>query len=257
MDFKILKELFSLRDLIDILAVALFIYAFIYFLVVTKGFQILRILILVGIFWVVAELVQLKTLSWVFEKVWTLGLFSVVVVFQPEIRRALVKIGERTKVIKLTSLEERTVERIVRACRFMSDRQIGALIVIERHQNVEDIIEGCVPIDAAVSVELIITIFHPTTPLHDGAIVIKGERIAFASCVLPLSKTAKLPKKYGTRHRAAVGISEETDAVAVVVSEETGEISIAVEGNLERNLDPEMLRDRLGELLGLKEDEGS
>ncbi|HHJ64364.1 MAG TPA: TIGR00159 family protein [Aquifex aeolicus] len=257
MAFEVLRELFGLRDLVDILTVSVFIYGIIYFLVVTKGFQILRALIFIGVFWVVAELIQLRTLSWIFEKLWTLGLFSIVVVFQPEIRRALARIGERTKVIKLASLEERTMERIVRACRFMSDRQIGALIVIERHHSVEDVIEGCVYLDATVSVELIITIFYPTTPLHDGAVIVRGDRIAFASCVLPLSKTAKLPKKYGTRHRAALGISEETDAIAVVVSEETGEISLAVGGNLERNLDPEMLRDRLEQLMGLRRDEAS
>lgn len=253
MVFDLLGELFDLRDLVDIIAVALFIYGIIYFLVVTKGFQILKGLILIGIFWFIAELVQLRTLSWIFEKIWTVGLFAVVVVFQPEIRRALAKIGERTKVIRLSSLEEKTIERIVRACRFMSDRQIGALIVIERSQNIEDLIEGCVYIDAVVSVELLITIFYHMTPLHDGAVVIRGERIAFASCVLPLSKSADLPRKYGTRHRAAVGISEESDAVSVVVSEETGEISLAVEGKLERNLDPEILRDRLRQLLGLKD----
>lgn len=249
--FDLLRELVGFRDLIDILAVAAFIYGIIYFLVVTKGFQILRALILIGVLWFIAEVVQLRTLSWIFEKLWTLGLFAIVVVFQPEIRRALARIGERTKVIKFSSVEERTVERIVRACRFMSDRQIGALIVVERYQNIEDIIEGCVYIDASISVELLITIFYPMTPLHDGAVVIRGERIAFASCVLPLSKSADLPKKYGTRHRAALGISEESDAISIVVSEETGEISLAVEGRLERNLDPEILRDRLNQLLGL------
>ena len=251
--FDLLKELFGLRDLIDILAVAIFIYGIIYFLVVTRGFQILRALILIGVLWFLAEIIQLRTLSWIFEKLWTLGLFAIVVVFQPEIRRALAKISERTKVIKFSSVEERTIERIVRACRFMSDRQIGALIVVERNQNVEDIVEGCVYIDATVSVELLITIFYPMTPLHDGAVVIRGERIAFASCVLPLSKSADLPKKYGTRHRAALGISEESDAVAIVVSEETGEISLAVEGRLERNLDPEILKDRLLQLLEVEE----
>ncbi len=251
--FDLLKELFGFRDLIDILAVAVFIYGIIYFLVVTRGFQILRALILIGVLWFLAEIIQLRTLSWIFEKLWTLGLFAIVVVFQPEIRRALARISERTKVIKFTSVEERTIERIVRACRFMSDRQIGALIVVERNQNVEDIVEGCVYIDATVSVELLITIFYPMTPLHDGAVVIRGERIAFASCVLPLSKSADLPKKYGTRHRAALGISEESDAVAIVVSEETGEISLAVEGKLERNLDPEILRDRLLQLLEVEE----
>ncbi|NPA41250.1 MAG: TIGR00159 family protein [Aquificae bacterium] len=256
MVFEVLKELFGLRDIIDILAVAVFVYGIIYFLVATRGFQILKALVFIGIFWFVAEIIQLRTLSWIFEKLWTLGLFSIVVIFQPEIRKTLARISERTKVIKFSSLEEKTIERIVRACRFMSDRQIGALIVIERSQDIEDIVEGCVYIDATVSVELLITIFYPMTPLHDGAVVIKGERIAYASCVLPLSKTADLPKKYGTRHRAALGISEESDAVAVVVSEETGEISLAVEGKLERNLDPEILRDRLEKLMGLK-DEGS
>ncbi len=254
--FDLLKELFGFRDLIDIIAVAVFIYGIIYFLVVTKGFQILRAFILIGVMWFIAEVIQLRTLSWIFEKLWTLGLFAIVVVFQPEIRRALARIGKRTKVIKLSSVEERTVERIVRACRFMSDRQIGALIVVERYQNIEDIIEGCVYIDAAISVELLITIFYPMTPLHDGAVVIRGERIAFASCVLPLSKSADLPEKYGTRHRAALGISEESDAISIVVSEETGKISLAVGGKLERNLDPEILRDRLSELLGLRH-EGS
>ncbi len=251
MVIDLLRELFGLRDLVDILAVALFIYGVIYFLVETRGFQLLRVLLFAGIFWFFAEILQLATLSWMFEKLWTIGLFSIVVVFQPEIRRAIARIGERTKVIKLSSIEERTIERIVRSCRFMSDRQIGALIVIERTQNIEDVIEGCVYIDADVTVELIITLFYPMTPLHDGAVIIRGDRIAFASCVLPLSRTADLPKKYGTRHRAALGITEESDAVAVVVSEESGEISLAVGGRLERNLEPEQLRSRLNELMGL------
>ena len=254
MAFDILPELFTLRDLVDILAVAIFVYGIIYFLIATRGFQILKALVFIGIFWFVAEIIQLRTLSWIFEKLWTLGLFSIVVIFQPEIRKALARISEKTKVIRLSSLEERTIERIVRACRFMSDRQIGALIVIERSQDIGDVVEGCVYLDATVSVELLITIFYPMTPLHDGAVVIRGERIAYASCVLPLSKTADLPKKYGTRHRAAVGISEESDALAVVVSEETGEISLAVGGKLERNLDPEILKDRLEELMGLKDE---
>ena len=254
MVIDLFREIFGLRDLIDIVTVAVFIYGVIYFLVETRGFQLLRVLLFAGIFWFLAEILQLRTLSWMFEKLWTIGLFSIVVVFQPEIRKAIARIGERTKVIKLSSLEERTIERIVRACRFMSDRQIGALIVIERNQNIEDIIEGCVYIDAGVSVELIITLFYPMTPLHDGAVVIREDRIAFASCVLPLSKTADLPKKYGTRHRAALGITEESDAVAVVVSEESGEISLAVGGKLERNLDPEQLRSKLSELMGLTDE---
>jgi len=253
--FDLIRELFGFRDLVDILTVAVFIYGVIYFLVETRGFQLLRVLVFAGIFWFVAEVIQLRTLSWMFEKLWTIGLFSIVVVFQPEIRKAIARIGERTKVIKLSSLEERTIERIVRACRFMSDRQIGSLIVIERSQNIEDLVEGCVQLDAEVTVELLITLFYPPTPLHDGAVIIRGDRIAFASCVLPLSRTAELPKKYGTRHRAGLGITEESDAIAVIVSEESGEISLAVGGKLERNLEPEELRVRLTDLMGLG-DEG-
>jgi uncharacterized protein (TIGR00159 family) len=133
----------------------------------------------------------------------------------------------------------------------MSERQIGALIVIERNQNLEPLLEGCVTIDAVVSVELLITIFDPLTPLHDGAVVIRGDRIAYASCVLPLSKSSEIPRKYGTRHRAGLGISEESDAIAVIVSEEMGEISVAVGGKLHRNLDQELLKSLLLKELGI------
>jgi len=165
-----------------------------------------------------------------------------VVIFQPEIRKALSRLGQKTGVPVIKPVGERVVDRVVRASSFLSERQIGGLIVIERSQSVDGVVEGCVLIDSLVSVELLITIFNPLSPLHDGAVVIRGDRVVYASCILPLSKSSKLPKKYGTRHRAALGISEETDALCVVVSEETGEISLAVDGKLQRNLDPEMLR---------------
>ena len=239
--FDFLKVI-SWKDLLDILSVSLFFYGFLYFLRITKGFQIFKGLGLLAIFWLVAELLGLSTLSWVFEKLWTVGLFSLVVIFQPEIRKALSRLGQKTGVPVIKPVGERVVDRVVRASSFLSERQIGGLIVIERSQSVDGIVEGCVLIDSLVSVELLITIFNPLSPLHDGAVVIRGDRVIYASCILPLSKSSKLPKKYGTRHRAALGISEETDALCVVVSEETGEISLAVDGKLQRNLDPEMLR---------------
>ncbi len=245
-------QIFTVRDLFDILAVALFIYGIIYFLVVTRGLQILQGLMLIGLFWLLAEVLQFNTLSWIFEKLWTVGLFSIVVIFQPEIRKALARISEQTKMLRIFTSEEMLIDKIVRACRFMSDRQIGALIVIERNTSLDNIVEGCVNIDAQVTVELLITIFYPMTPLHDGAVVIRNDRVIYASCVLPLSRHVELPKKYGTRHRAAIGITEESDAIAIVVSEETGEISVAKDGNLERNLDPEILRDILMKELGVK-----
>ncbi len=245
-------QIFTIRDLFDILAVALFIYGIIYFLVVTRGLQILQGLMLIGLFWLLAEVLQFNTLSWIFEKLWTVGLFSIVVIFQPEIRKALARISEQTKMLRIFTSEEMLIDKIVRACRFMSERQIGALIVIERNTSLDNIVEGCVNIDAQVTVELLITIFYPMTPLHDGAVVIRNDRVIYASCVLPLSRHVELPKKYGTRHRAAIGITEESDAIAIVVSEETGEISVAKDGNLERNLDPEILRDILMKELGVK-----
>jgi diadenylate cyclase len=241
----------SYKDLLDILGASLFVYGVLYFLRITKGIQILKGLILLALIWAIASLLDLKTVSTIFEKLWTVGLFSLVVIFQPEIRKALSKLGQATKLTSFKPLEERVVERIVRACAFMSERQIGALIVIERNQNLEPLLEGCVTIDAVVSVELLITIFDPLTPLHDGAVVIRGDRIAYASCVLPLSKSSEIPRKYGTRHRAGLGISEESDAIAVIVSEETGEISVAVGGKLHRNLDQELLKSLLLKELGI------
>jgi uncharacterized protein (TIGR00159 family) len=238
-------ELISYKDLLDILGVSLFVYGVLYFLRITKGIQILKGLILLALIWALASLLDLRTVSTIFEKLWTVGLFSLVVIFQPEIRKALSKLGQATKLTSSKPLEERVVERIVRACAFMSERQIGALIVIERNQDLEPLLEGCVTIDAVVSVELLITIFDPLTPLHDGAVVIRGDRIAYASCVLPLSKSSEIPRKYGTRHRAGLGISEESDAIAVIVSEETGEISVAVGGRFHRNLDQELLKSLL------------
>ncbi|MFZ8861603.1 MAG: diadenylate cyclase CdaA [Thermocrinis sp.] len=244
-------EFISYKDLLDILGASLFVYGVLYFLRITKGIQILKGLILLALIWALASLLDLKTVSTIFEKLWTVGLFSLVVIFQPEIRKALSKLGQATKLTFSKPLEERVVERLVRACAFMSERQIGALIVIERNQNLEPLLEGCVTIDAVVSVELLITIFDPLTPLHDGAVVIRGDRIAYASCVLPLSKSSEIPKKYGTRHRAGLGISEESDAIAVIVSEETGEISVAVGGKFHRNLDQELLKSLLLKELGI------
>jgi len=244
-------EFISYKDLLDILGVSLFVYGVLYFLRITKGIQILKGLVLLALIWALASLLDLKTVSTIFEKLWTVGLFSLVVIFQPEIRKALSRLGQATKLTSSKPLEERVVERLVRACAFMSERQIGALIVIERNQDLEPLLEGCVTIDAVVSVELLITIFDPLTPLHDGAVVIRGDRIAYASCVLPLSKSSEIPKKYGTRHRAGLGISEESDAIAVMVSEETGEISVAVGGRFHRNLDQELLKSLLLKELGI------
>ncbi len=235
----------TIKDLMDIALVYFLVYEVIYYMAKSRGGQILKGIIVIAVIWALSEALGLKTMSFIFEKLWTLGLVVLVIIFQPEIRKALSRLGERTSIQKNTQATKQVVERIAMACSFLSQRQIGALIVIERNQSLEDIIDGCSEIDAMVSVELLITIFYPMTPLHDGAIVIKEDKIAYASCVLPLSKNKDLPKKYGTRHRAAVGITEESDAIAVVVSEETGDISFVKKGVITRMESQDMLKEYL------------
>ena len=242
--FEFLKE-FSLKDLLDVLIVSVLIYGVLRFLKLTKSLHILYGVLVLALLWALARLVELKALAWIFDKFWAVGIFSLIVIFQPEIRKGLARLGQKTSPVGIKLSEERVVDKIVRACSFLSNRQIGALIVIERGQNLEPILEGCVTIDSVVSVELLITIFDPLTPLHDGAVVIRGNRIAYASCILPLSSSPDIPKKYGTRHRAGLGISEESDAISIIVSEETGEISVGIGGKLIRNLDPEALKELL------------
>jgi uncharacterized protein (TIGR00159 family) len=235
----------TLKDIIDIALVYFLVYEVIYYMAKSRGGQILKGVIVIAIIWMLSEALGLKTMSFIFEKLWTLGIVVLVIIFQPEIRRALSRLGERTSIQKNSQATQKVIERIAMACSFLSQRQIGALIVIERSQSLEDIIDGCSYIDATVSVELLITIFYPMTPLHDGAVVIKEDKILYASCVLPLSKNKDLPKKYGTRHRAAVGITEESDALAVVVSEETGDISFIKAGVITKMESPDMLKEYL------------
>ncbi|ACG56698.1 protein of unknown function DUF147 [Hydrogenobaculum sp. Y04AAS1] len=235
----------TLKDIIDIALVYFLVYEVIYYMAKSRGGQILKGVIVIALIWMLSEALGLKTMSFIFEKLWTLGIVVLVIIFQPEIRRALSRLGERTSIQKNSQATQKVIERIAMACSFLSQRQIGALIVIERSQSLEDIIDGCSYIDATVSVELLITIFYPMTPLHDGAVVIKEDKILYASCVLPLSKNKDLPKKYGTRHRAAVGITEESDALAVVVSEETGDISFIKAGVITKMESPDMLKEYL------------
>ncbi|MDW8236909.1 MAG: diadenylate cyclase CdaA [Aquificaceae bacterium] len=236
------SDLLTWRDLLDIFAVSLFFYGILKLLKLTRGMSIARGIAILGVFWLFAEILELKTLSWMFEKIWAVGIFSLVVIFQPEIRKALGKLGQRGALSQSRKISEMVIDRVVRACSLLSERQIGALVVIERSQNLESILESCIHIDAILSSELIITIFNPISPLHDGAVVVRGDRLLYASCILPLSRSTDIPRKYGTRHRAGVGITEESDAICVIVSEETGEMSLAVSGKLSRNLDQELLR---------------
>jgi len=248
--FKII-EYISWNDVLDIFLVSIIVYYLLKFLLGTRGWQILLGLLFLLILWLIAKILNLTTLSWIFDNIWAIGFFLIIVIFQPELRRALAKLGEGGPFSSFFLSRKKIIDEVIRASTFLAERKIGALIVFERNIALENYTEGCVKIDSDISLELIISIFIPQTPLHDGAIIIKDQKIASARCFLPLTINPYIDKNIGTRHRAALGISEETDAVAIVVSEERGEISLAVEGKLHRNLDPLSLRDLLSEYLGL------
>ncbi len=245
---EILKQL-RWQDILDILLVAVILYSV---LLIIKGTRALRILIglfILLIVFLLSGYMGLYTMDWLIQSLWAQIVLALVILFQPEIRRALAKMGEARFIPSLTSAEElRSLEEIVRASVALANRKIGALFVIERETNLEDFIEVGTPLDAKVSHELLLSIFHPTSPIHDGAVVIRGNRIIAAGCFLPLSLSAAISKTYGTRHRAGIGLSEETDAIVIIISEETGAISTAVGGKLEKNVDMGSLRNFLTEI---------
>jgi diadenylate cyclase len=240
----------TLWDVIDILVVAFLTYKLFVYLSRTRAIQILVGLLAVLLLSVFAKLFHLYTLSFIFNNLLTIGIFALIVIFQPEIRRILARIGEKQFGIFASQEEaDRVIEEIVRACAAMSEDRIGALIVIEREVNLDNYVEAGTLIDGKVSKELLITLFWPGTPLHDGATLIRKDRVYKAGAFLPLSLNPQLPQTIGTRHRAAIGITEETDAVAVVVSEETGAVSVSYSGKLIKNLDPSKLKKVLKGLL--------
>lgn len=239
----------SMVSVIDIIIVAVLIYEF---LVLIKGTRAVPILIGVGgvaLAFFLAHTFELKTVNWLVGTLLPYAIFVLIVVFQAEIRFALAKLGRKLTFSRMSSAVAETYEDIVLAANLFSQNQTGALVIIEREIGLRTYIESGVPLDAQVSYDLLATVFRPSAPLHDGAVIIQKDRIAAAACFLPLSMNPVLSTQLGTRHRAGIGITEETDAIAVVVSEESGAISLAVAGSIERDITPEHLRERLSELL--------
>lgn len=242
----------ELKDVLDILIVSVIVYFLLKFLAGTRGWQILIGLLFLLSVWLLAKILNLNTLEWIFENLWGIGIFALFVIFQPELRRGLAKLGEKGIFRFFSSTNKKIIDDVIRACLFMAERKIGSLIVFERNVDLTNYIEGQVKLDSEVSSELLITIFTPQTPLHDGAVIIKEGKIAYARAFLPLTLSSDIPQNVGTRHRAGIGISEETDAVALVVSEERGEISICVDGKIYKGLDVLGLRKKLYKLLGVE-----
>jgi diadenylate cyclase len=249
-------SLATLRMVIEVAVLATMIYIVLRFLRETRGSGILRglALILIGAvvgFLILIEALQLQVLNEAFNAIAQSVVLGLIVVFHPEIRRAIVRLGDSPIFGRLFRPDSKIVQRLVRAMARLSKDRIGALVAIEREASLASLAETGITIDAELNSYLIESIFFPKSALHDGAILVRDDRIVAASCLLPLSQNPDIDKRLGTRHRAALGLSEETDAVALVVSEETGKISIAVGGHLNFDLTLEQLERMLDESLGI------
>src|SRR5438132_9300410 len=239
----------SVVSAIDIILVAVIIYEFLMLIRGTRAAPMLVGVAVLALAFYFARVGWLATLNWLISTLLPYVVFTLIVVFQSEIRHALARLGSRLTFSRTSSSEADAYDDIVLAANLFSQHQTGALIVIEREIGLRTHIESGVPLDARLSYDLLATIFRPSAPLHDGAVIVQKDRIAAAACFLPLSMNPMLSTQLGTRHRAGIGITEETDAIAVIVSEETGAISLAIGGTIERDLSVEKLRERLGSLL--------
>ena len=239
------------KDIIDILLVAFLIYRVLLLLQGTKALQMLAGLTVIILLYFFSEIFQLLTLNWILHTFMSSLLILIIIVFQDDIRKALAKIGT-VPIARIQSEYSLGIEEVVKAVTKLAEKKIGALIVFEREISLRDYLEGAVLLDAKVSEELLISIFNPKSPLHDGAVVISGGKIVAAGVVLPLSTNPDIAKDLGTRHRAGIGITEVSDAVSVIVSEERGEISLAVGGKISRDITPATLRKMLSQLLGFE-----
>ena len=236
-------------SILDIVLVAILIYQFLSLVRGTRAAPMLVGVATLGLAFYFARLGELRTLNWLLSTLLPYVVFALIVVFQSEIRHALANLGSRISLMRSSNSVVDVYDDIVLAANLFSQNQTGALIVIEREIGLRTYIESGVALDARLSYDLLATIFRPSAPLHDGAVIVQRDRIAAAACFLPLSMNPILSTQLGTRHRAAIGITEETDAVAVIISEETGIVSIAVAGSIERELTLERLRERLSHLL--------
>ncbi|EOI03000.1 TIGR00159 family protein [Enterococcus moraviensis ATCC BAA-383] len=222
-------------NIIDILVVWYLVYKLIMLVRGTKAVQLLKGVAVFIVIRILSEIIGLHTLSWLMNQVIMYGVIAAVVIFQPEVRRGLEHLG-RSSFFRTSRSEQQEDEKMIlafdKAIQYMSKRKIGALITVERNTGLDEYIETGIDLDADISGELLINIFIPNTPLHDGAVIVKQGKIAVASAYLPLSESNLIPKEFGTRHRAAVGISEVSDAITIIVSEETGDVSLTLNNDL-------------------------
>jgi diadenylate cyclase len=244
-------------DVIDILLVSLVIYEVLKLIRGTRAVQMILGVGLIALLFYVSQWARLEAANWLIRNVASYLVFAVIVLFQADIRRALSHLGRAPifRYFAKSESAEESIEEIVVAADALAKQRTGAIIVIERQVGLRGYAEGGIPLDAMVSYDLLVSIFQPASPLHDGAVIVQGDRIAAAACFLPLTVNPRPGKQYGSRHRAAIGLTEENDAVALVVSEETGRISVAVDGEIELPADTQALRQRLRALMLQRGDE--
>lgn len=253
-------------DVVEILILAFFLYHIILWMKNSRAWTLLKGILVILLFALIASVFNFTTILWIAGKSINVALIAIVVIFQPELRKALEQLGNKKYLAGLLPFDdqreraerfsEKTVNEIVKASYEMAKKKTGALIVIEQNINLDDYIRTGIAVDAYVTNQLLINIFEHNTPLHDGAVIIRGNRIVSATCYLPLSDNMELSKELGTRHRAGAGISEVTDAFTIIVSEETGKVSVSNNGELIRNVDGEYLRNKLEQIKIGKLDEG-
>ena len=243
-------------DVVEILIISYLLYHILVWIKNTRAWSLLKGIIVIAAFILVAALFEMKTILWIVEKAFSVAIIAVVVILQPELRKALEELGRKNLISSILPFDtaktsetgrftDKTINEISKACVEMGKVKTGALIVVEQNQSLAEYERTGIDVDGIVTSQLLINIFEHNTPLHDGAVIVRGDRIISATCYLPLSDNMALSKDLGTRHRAGVGISEVTDSMTVIVSEETGKISVAYEGNLTRSLDGEAVKEKL------------
>ena len=258
-NFSMYRTTMDLGDVLEILIIALLLYYILVWVKTTRAWTLLKGLIVICFFLLLADFFQMTTILWMAQNVLGFALTALIVVLQPELRKALEELGNKKlweSVIPFDTgrreeglFSEKTINEIAKACVEMGKVKTGALIVIEQKISLKDYERTGIEVDGLVTSQLLINIFEHNTPLHDGAVIVRGHRVTSATCYLPLSDNLGLSKELGTRHRAGVGISEVTDSVTIIVSEETGKISLAYGGELDRNLDGDRLRNSMRQIL--------
>lgn len=266
--FSLLKEYFyvlsfpkvGLTDILEILIIAFTIYHVSLWVKKTRAWALVKGILILFLCYIIAYLLDMSVILWIFNKTLAIGITALLIVFQPELRKALEELGKKNIVRSIVPFDEqkdknkrfsdKSINEIIRATVEMANVKTGALIILEKDIVLSEYERTGINLDSAISSQLLINIFEHNTPLHDGAVIIRGDRIVAATCYLPLSDNLGLSKELGTRHRAGVGISEVSDSLTIIVSEETGKISVALGGKLLRNVDGDLLRKQIDELQG-------